>query len=68
VLGGDPEMYRVPTKTSTGKQNKDRVSTKRPGGQQKPGAHRKELWVPSNMPGAAKTPRGQQKKRRVTMR
>ena len=66
MLGGDPEKYRVPTKTATGNQNKHQVSTKRPGGQQKPGAHQKELWVPTIMQVPAKTPRGQQKKRRVT--
>jgi len=54
VLGGDPEKYRVPTKMDTGNQNKHQVSTKRPGGQQKPVAHGKELWVPSKMPGACK--------------
>jgi len=52
VLGGDPVKYRVPTKTATGNQNKHQASTNRPGGQQKPGAHRKEIWVPPKKPGA----------------
>jgi len=35
VLGGDPEKYRVPTKTAAGNQNKHQVSAKMPRGQQK---------------------------------
>jgi len=52
VLGGDPVKHRVLTKTAAGNQNKHQVSTKRPGGQQKPGAHGKDIWVPTEMPGA----------------